>query len=161
MVLWRRWRFVGLALALSLLAWPVIGSLPGSFPLQPPVAEAQRKGEIDNLRLLAMAVCGEARGEPYEGKVAVAAVIINRVKSDKFPNTVAGVVYQPLAFESVANGEVYKAVTPECTRAARDALNGWDPSHGSLYFFAPDKTRNKFIWSRPQVRRIGKHIFAK
>lgn len=160
MVRWR-WRIVGAAIALAVLIWAAAGSLPGFGPVRSPVAEAQRRGPVNNLRLLAMAVCGEARGEPYEGKVAVAAVLINRVKSKKFPNTVAGVVYQPLAFESVQNGEIYKAVTPECTRAARDALNGWDPVHGALYFFAPAKTSNRFIWSRPKVRRIGNHIFAR
>lgn len=157
----RPWRVLGLATACALLFWALAGTLPGAWLAAPAPAVAQQAGSINNLRLLSMAVCGEARGEPYEGKVAVAAVLINRVKSKKFPNTVAGVVYQPLAFESVSNGEIYKAVTPECQRAARDALNGWDPTWGSLYFFAPAKTRNKFIWSREQVRTIGKHIFAR
>lgn len=154
-------RIVAVAALTGLMALGVFTALPARAPLGPAPAEAQRRGNINNLRLLSMIVCGEARGEPYEGKVAVAAVIINRVKSNKFPNSVAGVAYQPLAFEAAANGEIYKAVTPECTRAARDALNGWDPVSGALYFFAPDKTRNKFIWGRPQVRRIGKHIFSR
>jgi len=106
-------------------------------------------------------VCGEARGEPYEGKVAVAAVILNRTLDNRFPDSVAGVVYQTHAFESVSNGEIYKETTEECFKAARAALAGWDPSNGSLYFFAPAKTSNAFIWSREQVRTIGKHIFAK
>lgn len=150
----RRWRLVA---ALGLLVFAAV-------TLAPPAdqsAEAHGRWRHNNLRLLAMTVCGEARGEPYEGKVAVAAVILNRVDSRRFPNTIAGVVYEPLAFESVANGQIYRNVTAECWRAARDALNGWDPSYGSLYFFNPAKTRNRFIWSRPQVRRIGSHIFAR
>lgn len=122
---------------------------------------AQSKAAKDNLHLLAQTVCGEARGEPYEGKVAVAAVILNRTLDDRFPDSVAGVVYQTHAFESVSNGEIYKNTTEECYKAARNALAGWDPSNGSVYFFAPSKTSNSFIWSRQQVRTIGKHIFAK
>lgn len=153
----RRWRIGGVAVALALLVWAVAGNLPGATE----TAEAHRRAKKDNLRLLAQLVCGEARGEPYEGKVAVAAVILNRVDDKRFPNSVPGVVYQPLAFESVANGEIYRGTTRECIQAARDALNGWDPSYGSLFFFNPAKTRNRFIWSRPQVRRIGGHIFAR
>jgi len=122
---------------------------------------AESRAAKDNLQLLAQVVCGEARGEPYEGKVAVAAVILNRTLDNRFPDSVAGVVYQTHAFESVSNGEIYKNTTEECFKAARAALAGWDPSNGSLYFFAPAKTSNAFIWSREQVRTIGKHIFAK
>ncbi|MFO7173186.1 MAG: cell wall hydrolase [Bacillota bacterium] len=150
-----RWR---LPAALGLLV--VVGILASGWPGRPE-AEGAGRWQADNLNLLAQVVCGEARGEPYEGKVAVAAVILNRVDDRRFPNTVAGVVYQPLAFESVANGEIYRGTTQECFRAARDALNGWDPSYGAVFFFAPDKTKNKYIWSRPQVRQIGKHIFAR
>jgi len=88
-------------------------------------------------------------------------VILNRTLDERFPDSVAGVVYQTHAFESVANGEIYRGTTDECYRAARAALAGWDPSHGAVFFFAPDKTSNAFMWSRPQVRQIGKHIFAK
>ncbi|MBY6275559.1 MAG: spore cortex-lytic protein [Symbiobacterium thermophilum] len=122
---------------------------------------AESRAAKDNLHLLAQVVCGEARGEPYEGKVAVAAVILNRTLDNRFPDSVAGVVYQTHAFESVSNGEIYKETTEECFKAARAALAGWDPSNGALYFFAPAKTSNAFIWSREQVRTIGKHIFAK
>jgi len=122
---------------------------------------AASKAEKDNLHLLAQLVCGEARGEPYEGMVAVAAVMLNRTLDDRFPDSVAGVVYQTHAFESVSNGEIYKGTTEQCSKAARAALAGDDPSQGSVFFFAPDKTSNKFIWSRVQVRTIGKHIFAK
>lgn len=124
-------------------------------------AFAESKAAKDNVTLLAQLVCGEARGEPYEGKVAVAAVILNRTLDKRFPNSVAGVVYQTHAFESVSNGEIYRGTDPECYKAARAALSGWDPSNGSVFFYAPAKTSNKFIWSRPIVRKIGRHNFAK
>jgi N-acetylmuramoyl-L-alanine amidase len=122
---------------------------------------AATKAEQDNVHLLAQIVCGEARGEPYEGQVAVAAVILNRTADNRFPNSVAGVVYETYAFESVATGEIYKGTTPECLRAAKAALAGWDPSYGAVFFFAPSKTNNAFIWSKTQIRTIGRHIFAK
>lgn len=137
-----------------ILAWPT-ALREGSS------AYAESKAAKDNEALLAQLVCGEARGESYEGKVAVAAVILNRTLDDRFPNSVAGVVYQTHAFESVANGEIYKGTTEECHKAARAALSGWDPVNGAVFFFAPAKTNNAFIWSRQQVRTIGRHIFAK
>ncbi|HYG58046.1 MAG TPA: cell wall hydrolase [Symbiobacteriaceae bacterium] len=124
-------------------------------------AYANAKAAKDNLTLLAQLVCGEARGEPYDGKVAVAAVILNRTLDKRFPESVAGVVYQTHAFESVANGEIYRGTTQECYKAARAALNGMDPSNGAVFFYAPAKTSNKFIWSRPIIRTIGRHNFAK
>ena len=124
-------------------------------------AYAETKAAKDNLTLLAQLVCGEARGEPYEGKVAVAAVILNRTLDKRFPNSVAGVVYQTHAFESVSNGEIYRGTTQECYKAARNALSGWDPTNGSVFFYAPAKTSNAFIWSRPITRTIGRHNFAK
>lgn len=145
---------VGLA-ALSLVAlWP-------TREYDGHTAYAADKAAKDNVHLLAQLVCGEARAEPYEGKVAVASVILNRTADKRFPSSVAGVVYQTHAFESVSNGEIYRGTTAECLKAARAALAGWDPSNGSVFFFAPAKTSNRFIWSRQQVRRIGKHIFAK
>lgn len=150
---WLKW---GCAAVLGglLLVWP-----EATFDGHRTFAES--KSAKDNLHLLAQTVCGEARGEPYEGKVAVAAVILNRTLDNRFPDSVAGVVYQTHAFESVSNGEIYKNTTEECFKAARAALAGWDPSNGAIYFFAPAKTSNSFIWSRQQVRTIGKHIFAK
>ncbi|MGI6082769.1 MAG: spore cortex-lytic enzyme [Limnochordia bacterium] len=111
--------------------------------------------------LLARVVAAEARNEPYEGQVAVAAVILNRVADPRFPNTLAGVVYQPHAFESVTNGLVWTR-TPTSTeqRAARDALTGWDPSYGALFFWNPAKPVSSWIWTRPIVTRIGNHVFA-
>lgn len=114
----------------------------------------------DDLALLARAVHAEAGAEPYEGKVAVGAVILNRIKSPEFPNTLAGVIYQPLAFESVANGIINRPPSAESLRAAQDALNGWDPVHGALFFWNPSKKVSKWIWSRKIIREIGGHVFA-
>ena len=114
-----------------------------------------------NVNLLARVVYGEARGEPYTGQVAVAAVVLNRVKSSKFPNSISGVVYQNGAFDAVADGQIN--MTPDATakKAAQDALNGWDPSYGAIYYFNPSTATNKWIWSRPMTVTIGKHRFCK
>ena len=114
-----------------------------------------------NVELLAKAIYGEARGEPYTGQVAVGAVIMNRVKSSKFPNTIAGVIYQSGAFDAVSDGQIN--LTPDATarKAAQDALNGWDPSYGAIYYFNPSTATNKWIWSRPLTVTIGKHRFCK
>lgn len=110
--------------------------------------------------LLARAVHGEARGEPYVGKVAVAAVILNRTRSSSFPNTVAGVIYQPLAFTAVADGQINLTPNKDSIKAARDALNGWDPSYGCLYYWNPATATSKWIWSRKVILKIGKHWFG-
>lgn len=114
-----------------------------------------------NVNLLARVVYGEARGEPYTGQVAVAAVVLNRVKSSKFPNSISGVVYQSGAFDAVADGQIN--MTPDTTakKAAQDALNGWDPSYGAIYYFNPSTATNKWIWSRQMTVTIGKHRFCK
>jgi N-acetylmuramoyl-L-alanine amidase len=114
-----------------------------------------------DLNLLAHAVHGEARGEPYQGQVAVAAVILNRIKDSRFPKTIAGIIYQPGAFSSVNDGQINIAPDAQSIKAAREAMNGSDPSHGAVFFFAPEKTTNRFVWSRPQICKIGKHIFTK
>ena len=116
-----------------------------------------------NVNLLAHVVYSEARGEPYSGQVAVAAVVLNRVKSSSFPNTIAGVVYQPGAFTAVADGQINVPIAENSTvyKAARDALNGWDPTGGAIYYFNPDTATNKWIWSRPLIKQIGKHRFCK
>ncbi len=115
----------------------------------------------NDLNLLARLVYGEARGEPYTGQVAVAAVVLNRVKSSSFPNTVAGVIYQSGAFDVVSDGQIN--LTPDSTakKAAQDALNGWDPSYGAIYYFNPKTATNKWIWSRPATVTIGNHRFCK
>ena len=114
-------------------------------------------------QLLARAVNGEARGEPYEGQVAVAAVILNRVKHSSFPNTVSGVIYQPGAFTAVSDGQINVPISEGSTvyKACRDAINGWDPSGGAIYYFNPDTATNAWIWSRPLIVQIGKHRFCK
>ena len=114
-----------------------------------------------NVDLLARAISGEARGEPYEGQVAVGAVILNRVDNPNFPNTIAGVVYQKGAFDSVADGQINMTPTATARKAAQDALNGWDPSGGCIYFYNPATSTSKWIWSRTIVKTIGKHNFAK
>ena len=116
-----------------------------------------------DLQLMARAINGEARGEPYEGQVAVGAVILNRVKSSQFPNTIAGVIYQAGAFTAVADGQINVPIDENSTvyKAARDAMNGWDPTGGCIYYFNPNTATNKWIWSRPYVKTIGKHRFCK
>lgn len=115
----------------------------------------------NDLSLLSKVVYSESRGEPYTGQVAVASIVLNRVKSSSFPNTVAGVVYQRGAFDAVPDGQIN--LTPDSTarKAAQDAMNGWDPTYGCIYYFNPATATSKWIWSRPQVVRIGKHIFCK
>lgn len=110
--------------------------------------------------LLARIVHGEARGEPYAGKVAVAAVVLNRIKSSQFPNTLSGVVYQPAAFTCVADGQINLSPDEESLRAARDALNGWDPSGGALYYYNPAVATATWIYSRQVITVIGRHRFA-
>lgn len=120
-------------------------------------AGINQKGDV---YLLARAIHGEARGEPYVGKVAVGAVILNRVRHPSFPNTVAGVIYQPLAFTAVADGQMNLTPGKDSIKAARDALNGWDPSYGCVYYWNPATATSKWIWSRKVVLKIGKHWFG-
>ena len=124
---------------------------------------SSKNSNTSNLQLLARAINGEARGEPYEGQVAVGAVILNRVKDSRFPNTVAGVIYQPGAFTAVSDGQINEPIQEGSTvlKAARDALNGWDPTDGCIYYFNPNTATNKWIWSRPVIKTIGKHRFCK
>lgn len=113
-----------------------------------------------DLYILAKCVYAEARGEPYQGKVAVAAVILNRVESPDFPNTVAGVVYQPWAFTAVNDGQINLEPDQSCYNAARDAMNGWDPTYGCLYYYNANTATSKWIFSRKTVVTIGNHVFA-
>jgi N-acetylmuramoyl-L-alanine amidase len=114
-----------------------------------------------DISLMANAVYGEARGEPYTGQVAVAAVILNRIDNAKFPNTISGVIFQPGAFTAVADGQIYLTPNERAKKAVQDAINGWDPTGGCIYYFNPVTATSKWIWSRPQVKKIGKHIFCK
>lgn len=113
-----------------------------------------------DLYLLARLVHGEARGEPYKGKVAVAAVVLNRVKSSSFPNTIAGVIYQRGAFDAVSDGQINMQPDNESIRAARDAMNGWDPSNGCLYYYNPKTATSRWMLSRPVLLHIGQHAFC-
>ncbi|MGG3467513.1 spore cortex-lytic enzyme [Neobacillus pocheonensis] len=115
----------------------------------------------NDIKLMSNAVHGESRGEPYEGQVAVAAVILNRVSNASFPNTIAGVIYQPGAFTAVADGQINLTPNESAKKAVLDAINGWDPSGAAIYYFNPDTATSSWIWSRPQIKRIGKHIFCK
>lgn len=123
-------------------------------------AEAS-SSRANDLALLARIIYAEARGEPYIGQVAIGAVVLNRVKHPSFPNTIAGVIYQPGAFTAVSDGQFNLAPDATAKRAAQDALNGWDPVHGAIYYYNPAKTTNKWIYSRPVVATIGKHVFAR
>lgn len=126
-------------------------------------AASSGAGSSSDIQLMARAINGEARGEPYEGQVAVGAVILNRVKSSKFPNTISGVIYEKGAFTAVADGQINVPISEGSTvyKAARDAMNGWDPTGGAIYYFNPDTATNKWIWSRPLIKTIGKHRFCK
>ena len=113
-----------------------------------------------DINLLARIISAESRGEPYEGQVAVGAVILNRVGHPSFPNTLAGVIYQPGAFSAIDDGQFNEPVADSAYRAARDAINGWDPSGGAIYYYNPDRSTNKWIFSRPVITVIGKHRFC-
>ena len=122
---------------------------------------ASRSFSRSEMDLLAKAVFAEARGEVYEGQVAVAAVILNRVKHPDFPNTISGVIYQPGAFTAVTDGQINLAPNQSAYNAVRDAINGWDPSKGAIYYWNPSTAQSKWVWSRPVTVQIGNHLFAK
>lgn len=113
-----------------------------------------------DVELLARVISAEARGEPYSGQVAVGAVILNRVEHPSFPGTIAGVVYQPGAFTCMVDGQINQPVADASRRAAREALNGADPSGGAIYYFNPSTATSAWIWSRPLIKTIGKHRFC-
>lgn len=118
---------------------------------------SQTSGDV---ALLAQLISAEARGEPYTGQVAVGAVVLNRVESPNFPNSISGVIYQSGAFTCLQDGQFWEPVADSAYQAARDALNGWDPSGGALYYFNPDTATSAWIWSRPVLLTIGKHYFC-
>lgn len=113
-----------------------------------------------NVNLLARIISAEARGEPYSGQVAVGAVILNRVEHPSFPDTLSGVIYQPGAFTAITDGQFNESVAESAYRAARDALNGTDPSGGAIYYYNPDRAISQWIRTRPVIKRIGKHLFC-
>lgn len=114
-----------------------------------------------NTNLLGRIITGEARGEPYIGQVAIGGVVINRTKDPRFPTTIPGVIYQPGAFTAVDDGQIDLPPDVSCVKAAGDALNGWDPSGGAIYYYNPATATNKWIWSRPVIKTIGHHIFCR
>ena len=114
-----------------------------------------------DLNLLSHLVYAEARGEPYSGQVAVASVVLNRVKNSSFPNTVAGVIYERGAFSVVSDGQINLTPNETAKKAAQDAINGWDPSYGAIYYFNPNTETSAWIWSRPATVVIGNHRFCK
>lgn len=126
---------------------------------------AQGQGAVSadsgDVQLLARLIHGEARGEPYEGKVAVGAVVLNRTRDSRFPKTIAGVIYQPGAFDAVYDGQINLAPDTSSLNAARDAMNGWDPSYGCVYYYNPNTATSSWIWSRQIIVIIGNHNFAK
>lgn len=126
-----------------------------------PTAARGAVSTAGDVGMLARIIYGEARGEPYVGQVAVGAVVLNRVEHPSFPNTIAGVIFQPGAFDAVSDGQYWLTPNAEATKAARDALSGWDPTWGSLYYWNPATATSRWIWSRPIQVRIGKHVFAR
>ena len=114
-----------------------------------------------DLNLLSHLVYAEARGEPYSGQVAVASVVLNSVKNSSFPNTVAGVIYERGAFSVVSDGQINLTPNETAKKAAQDAINGWDPSYGAIYYFNPNTATSAWIWSRPATVVIGNHRFCK
>lgn len=113
-----------------------------------------------NVELLARVINGEARGEPYEGQVAVGAVVLNRVDHPSFPNSISGVVYQKGAFTAVDDGQINAQMYASSRRAARDALNGWDPTNGAIYYYNPRTATNQWIRTREVICTIGQHVFC-
>lgn len=146
----------------SALGYGGVAAAPRSTQAKTTAAKGA-KGITNNndQHLIARLIHAEARAEPYIGQVAVAAVLLNRMRSSEFPNSVAGVIYQPLAFESVANGQFNIPPKEENYRAARDALNGYDPTYGCTFFWNPSKPVSKWIWSRKIIVKYGNHVFGK
>jgi len=128
------------------------------------VAQSSKNGgtvSSNDVYVLSKIIAGEARGESYLGQVAVGAVIVNRTKNPNFPNSVYGVVFEPGAFDAVSDGQYYRAPKADAVKAARVAINGWDPTGGALYYWNPATATSKWIWSRPIIARIGMHVFAR
>jgi N-acetylmuramoyl-L-alanine amidase len=130
-------------------------------PSKPTATNVPSGYSQNDIQLMANAVYGESRGEPYIGQVAVASVILNRVNSASFPDTVAGVIFEPRAFTAVADGQIWLTPNETAKKAVLDAINGWDPTGEAIYYFNPATATSGWIWSRPQIKKIGKHIFCK
>lgn len=138
-----------------------LGITPGSLGGSGSTGSSSSYGDQSgDLNLLARLISAEARGEPYEGQVAVGAVVLNRVEHASFPNSISEVIYQPWAFTCINDGQFDQPVAESAYRAAQDALNGWDPSYGAIYYFNPSTATSDWIWSRPLIVEIGKHRFC-
>ena len=124
------------------------------------ISDSSATSQSVDIDLLARLISAEARGEPYSGQVAVGAVVLNRMEHPSFPGTLSGVIYQAGAFSCLYDGQFDQPVADSAYRAARDALNGWDPSGGAIYYFNPVTATNGWIWSRPLIVTIGKHRFC-
>lgn len=133
----------------------------GKTPNKPTAVNSPQGYSQNDIQLMSNAVYGESRGEPFIGQVAVASVILNRVQSSSFPNSVAGVIFQPGAFTAVSDGQIWLSPDPQAKKAVLDAISGWDPTGHALYYFNPATATSPWIWGRPQIKRIGKHIFCK
>lgn len=145
-------------LSTALLQYYRQGQAPRALPTQ----AGTPVGTSDEMNLLARLIAAEASDEPYEGQVAVGAVVLNRVRSPLFPSTISDVIFEPWAFESVSNGLIWQVTNlASPTRAAADALNGWDPTYGALFFWNPAKEVSPWIWTRTIITQIGRHIFAR
>ncbi|MBL0387788.1 spore cortex-lytic enzyme [Tumebacillus sp. ITR2] len=127
----------------------------------PTASYSGRNVSANDMKLISNAVYGESRGEPYVGQVAIAAVILNRLENPNFPHTVPSIIFQPGAFTAVADGQIWLSPNENAKKAVNDALRGWDPSSGAIYYFNPATATSKWIWSRPQIKRIGAHIFCR
>ena len=137
-----------------------LGHILESAPAQSSYQASRGTSTRDETYILAQCIHGEARGEPYIGQVAVAAVVLNRVEHPSFPNTISGVIFQPGAFTAVADGQMFLEPDESAFKAAKDALAGWDPSSGAIYYYNPATSTNRWIYSRPIIKTIGKHVFA-
>lgn len=142
--------------------WAALGFTPTyNYSPSEPSDVSRGVSNRDDSYLLARVIEGEAANEPFTGKVAVGAVILNRMQSSAFPHTLAGIIYQPYAFESVSNGQYNRPVSQESLRAAMMAMSGWDPTGGALFFWNPSKSVNPWVWTRNVLTQIGRHVFAR
>jgi spore cortex-lytic enzyme len=150
-------RIIGMLICLALLS-----CLFGDSEISSAASAGRSSGGFthNEIDLLTRVVYGEARGEPYVGQVAIAAVILNRLENERFPHTISGIIFQPGAFTCVADGQIWLTPDKTARKAVMDAINGWDPTGGSLYYFNPATATSAWIWSRPQKIKIGKHIFC-
>ena len=131
---------------------------PTAAPTPPPQTSSERESDV---WLLACLINGEGRGESYIGQVSIGAVVMNRVKHAGFPNTISGVIYQPGAFDAVSDGQILLAPTQSCINAARDAMNGWDPVDGAVFYWNPKTATSKWVLTLTVTKTVGNHVFAK